>query len=93
MYYKTNLETVANISLCIYFQLFDGEDLIKNFAITKKYYNDRYYKEERNIENVFNSDVIYPGKYLHRPDQYFGETLKNSRFVIVFFANCSNNIF
>ena len=70
-----------------------NEDLIKNFAISKKYYNERYYKEERNIQNVFNSAIIYPGKYNHSPDQYFGETLKNSRFVIVFFANCSENIF
>lgn len=65
----------------------DDEELIANFGLEKKYYNERYFEEEKNIENIYNSTIMYPGKYWHSPNKYFGETLEDSRFSIVFFAN------
>lgn len=67
----------------------DDEKLIKLFGTQKEYYNKRYYQEEKYIENVYNSAILYPGKYHHCPGKYFGETLEDSRFVIVIFANHS----
>jgi hypothetical protein len=65
----------------------DDEKLIKLFGTQKEYYNKRYFQEEKYIENVYNSAILYPGKYYHCPGKYFGETLEDSRFVIVIFAN------
>ena len=65
----------------------EDEELLANFGRETEYYNKTYYEEEKNIENVYNSLILYPGKYHHSAGQYFGETLEDSRLSIVIFAN------
>ena len=65
----------------------EDNEFLANFGREKEYHNKKYFEEVKNIENVYNSLILYPGKYPHSADQYFGETLEDSRLSIVIFAN------
>jgi hypothetical protein len=39
------------------------------------------------INNVYNTLVIYEGRHYHAANQFFGQTLENSRLTQVFFVN------
>ena len=39
------------------------------------------------VNNVFNTLIIYEGRHYHAANQFFGETLENSRLAQVFFIN------
>jgi len=45
----------------------------------------KYFDLEYTIPNTYNSAVLYPAKYWHSPDQYFGEGLEDSRLSIAVF--------
>jgi hypothetical protein len=63
-----------------------NKDIILSFNKEKIEYNTKYFDFEYEVQNGYNSAVIYPGHYYHAPDQYFGEGLEDSRLVIVFFV-------
>lgn len=63
------------------------ENIIFSFCDKKNKFNDKYFDIRYNIENVYNSAVLYSGKYYHSPGEYFGKTLKDSRLCIVLFFN------
>jgi len=85
-YEGTNPGSVGFRTSCV----IEDKELLANFGREKEYHNKRYFEEEKNIENVYNSLILYPGKYYHSPDQYFGETLEDSRLSIVVFANVTH---
>jgi len=59
-----------------------------NSELSEKYNSDiTRWKLIDSIGNIFNRLVIYDAKYFHKPSNYFGTELKNSRLFQVFFFN------
>ena len=60
-------------------------DVIKSFIKVKEKYNQVFFKIDGVIRNVYNRMIIYKGGYTyHCPDRSFGESLEDSRLVVVF---------
>lgn len=56
----------------------------------QKVMKDEYhamFDEVVRVNNVYNSIIIYEGDTFHAANQFFGDTLKNSRLTQVFFVN------
>ena len=45
------------------------------------------FEEIVRVNNVYNTLIIYEGRHYHAANQFFGETLENSRLAQVFFIN------
>jgi hypothetical protein len=43
-------------------------------------------------ENIYDRRVLYEGHKYHKADQFFGNTIDNSRLTLVFFVNNINAI-
>jgi hypothetical protein len=63
------------------------KEIISLFCDEKEKFNKQYFDTQYNIENTYNSAILYPGKYYHSPGEYFGKTLEDSRLCIVLFFN------
>lgn len=60
-------------------------NIIEAFIKIKNKYNDLLFNIEKSIENVYNRMIIYKGgSTYHCPDISFGESLEDSRLVVVF---------
>ena len=62
-------------------------DIVQNQAKLKKELNKKYYKDSIVVHGEYNRLVVYDGRMLHSPDNYFGFNLYNSRMTIAFFGN------
>ncbi len=62
-------------------------DFVQNQAKLKKELTKKYYKDSIVVQGEYNRFVVYDGRMLHTPDNYFGFNLYNSRLTMAFFAN------
>lgn len=63
-----------------------NKEVISSFCKEKFKFNENNFEVDYVIENKYNKCVLYPSKYWHAPDRYFGQTLNDSRFCITFFV-------
>ncbi len=59
-------------------------DTVTKFISVKERYNTQNFVKDFEVENRFNRLLIYEGTRPHSPGVYFGNTLQDSRLVLVF---------
>ena len=57
----------------------------KNQPVDTTYH--QMFEEIVNVQNIYNSLIVYEGHHHHSANEFFGDTLENSRLAQVFFCH------
>ena len=63
----------------------NDERFKKNQPVVTEYHH--MFDEIVSVENIYNTLIIYEGHHHHSANEFFGDTLENSRLAQVFFCN------
>lgn len=84
-YYEIHTDTNWDVAGVVYMTPFAP----KNSGTAFFSYNDNKFTKEYEVENIYNRAILYPAGVLHEGQNFFGDTLTNSRLNLVFFATIS----